>query len=655
MLLPDLLAGSSYKAPFAPTSARLGLVYSILVDTTILRLRDSERARQEPRPSHRDVQWYQIRRKLCLEEQGLRLKRQAFAVLNVTEYVDRASRSKRLNLNAKCAYCRMKLQATRTAFEDEHGKLLDLVERPQLSTSERKAYYPKKGQDIELFCESLAYKGNGVCKVVDTGFVVLCERALPGERLLARVLKKKRGFAEAYKLKTLSVHNNAVAAPCQHFGDCGGCKTQNLAYHAQLHEKEQQVHDLIARIGRFGFSQPDGPTGSYLKPIVPCSMEYHYRNKMEFSFGTQKWVPAESYNAPSGDKGNEESEQMLAAMPQANGDDFALGLHAPKRFDRILPINECLLQHNVANQVLEKVKLFCQANSSKMTAYNVHTHKGFLRHLMIRTGSDSNTGSLQVMVNLVTSSFQPDLIQPLVTSLVDEFPQIVSFVNNVATGVGNTSQSDEEHVLHGHRTITETLRGIHFEISANSFFQTNTSQAEVLYRLVEEQCNLREDGTEVILDLFCGTGTIGLSLAKKAKHVYGYELVPEAVADARRNAERNAIMNTTFIQGDLNKLTDDFNEEFLNPDIVITDPNRPGMHPKLIKYLLKLKARRIVYVSCNPSTCARDLDLLCHGGEGGLEPQTVITTQLARMRSSVNIGAGPKLPIRRPLKVVFFS
>ncbi|BBN09023.1 23S rRNA (uracil1939-C5)-methyltransferase [Marchantia polymorpha subsp. ruderalis] len=506
-------------------------------------------------------------------------------------------------------------------FEDVKENLQEPTRRSQSSPKEKgpSSYFPKKGQDIELVCESLAYKGNGVCKVVETGFVVLCERALPGERLLARIVKKKRGFAEAYKLKTLSVHHNAVAAPCQHFGDCGGCKTQNLAYHAQLHEKEQQVHDLIARTGRFGISQPDGPTGSYLKPIVPCPMEFHYRNKMEFSFGTQQWVPAESYSSV-GQANDEEYPEVTKS--ESYSEDFALGLHAPKRFDRILPINECLLQHDVANQIFKQVKAYCYANSKKLPAYDVHTHKGFLRHLMIRTGSDLKTGGPQIMVNLVTSTFQPDLIQPLVTSLVDEFPQMVSFVNNVATSVGNTSQSDEEHVLFGGRVITETLRGLQFEISANSFFQTNTSQAEVLYRMVEEQSSLKGDASEIILDLFCGTGTIGLSMAKKAKHVYGYEIVPEAVVDARRNAERNGIRNATFIQSDLNKLINDFHQDFPQPDIVITDPNRPGMHLKLIKFLLNLRARRIVYVSCNPSTCARDLDLLCHGGEGGLEPQT---------------------------------
>jgi len=189
----------------------------------------------------------------------------------------------------------------------------------------------------------------------------------------------------------------------------------------------------------------------------------------------------------------------------------------------------------------------------------------------------------------------------------------VSIVNNINTSVGNTSIGEEEYILHGNSTITECLRGLVFEISANSFFQTNTYQAEKLYQLIEEAANLRGDGSEIVLDLFCGTGTIGLTLAKKVKNVYGYEVVPQAVADARRNAERNDIQNAKFIEGDLNKIGDDFGNEFPCPDIVITDPNRPGMHTKLIRFLLKLRASRIIYVSCNPATCARDLDYLCHG------------------------------------------
>ncbi|CAM6046439.1 unnamed protein product [Sphagnum compactum] len=495
-------------------------------------------------------------------------------------------------------------------FDSEIGASNNAVQPPRPPPQSR-SFFPKKGQDLELECESLAYKGLGVCKVVETGFVVFCERALPGERLVARIVKKRKGFAEAYKLKTLSVHNNAVTAPCKYFGECGGCKAQNLAYEAQLQAKEQQVHDLVARVGKFGRSAPVDHPDSYMMPIVPCLSQYHYRNKMEFSYGTKKWRPVGEY--------------MTASKEAENGDpkvmEFALGLHAPGRFDKVLPIDHCLLQHDISNQVLAMIQEFGEKNMHQLPPYDVRTYEGFLKHLTIRSGRDCNTGELQLMVNFVTKDDKPELLQPLVDHISASFPQVVSIVNNVNTSIGPSSVGEKEHVLHGVGFITEHLRGLVFEISANSFFQTNTDQAEVLYQCVEEQCRLKGDSSEIVLDLFCGTGSIGLSIASRVKHVYGYELVPEAVADARRNADRNGILNATFIQGDLNKLTGDFGKDFPKPDIVITDPNRPGMHLKLISYLLKLKARRIVYVSCNPATCARDLDLLCHsqGGELGME------------------------------------
>lgn len=224
------------------------------------------------------------------------------------------------------------------------------------------------------------------------------------------------------------------------------------------------------------------------------------------------------------------------------------------------------------------------------------------------------TGSLELMVNFVTSSYKPELLKPLVDR-ISSIPQVVSIMNNVNSSVGNTSVGEKEYTLYGKDTITEVLRGLTFQISANSFFQTNTHQAEVLYKLIEESAGLKGDGSEVVLDLFCGTGTIGLTLARRAKHVYGYEVVPQAITDAHKNAQINGIENATFIQGDLNKIGEDFGNNFPKPDIVISDPNRPGMHMKLIKFLLKLKSPRIIYVSCNPATCARDLDYLCHGVE----------------------------------------
>ncbi|KAJ3693831.1 hypothetical protein LUZ60_009311 [Juncus effusus] len=446
-------------------------------------------------------------------------------------------------------------------------------------------FFPKKGQTIELVCESLGFKGKGVCKVEETGFVLMCDRALPGERFLGRVSRKKSSYAEVTKLKTITPHHDKVEPPCEYSSHCGGCKSQNLLYESQIKYKEQQVRDLILKIGRFSEE-------SLVKNIVPCEEQFHYRNKMEFSFGTDRWVP------------NVEEKK----------EGFALGLHAPGFFDKILHVDKCLLQSEPANKVLAIVQESWMDPDLGLEPYNVHTHKGFLKHFMLRSGRNSESGLAEIMVNFVTSSYKPDLLEPLVNKIIS-VPQVVSVMNNVNSSVGPTSVGEKEYILYGKSNISEILRGLTFQISANSFFQTNPKQAEVLYGIIEECVGLKGDKSEIILDLFCGTGTIGLTLAKRAKHVYGYEVVAQAVADAKRNAEINGIVNSTFIQGDLNKITDSFGKEFPRPDVIISDPNRPGMHLKLIKYLLQIKAPRIVYVSCNPATCARDLDYLCHGLE----------------------------------------
>ncbi|KAJ8755977.1 hypothetical protein K2173_024522 [Erythroxylum novogranatense] len=455
------------------------------------------------------------------------------------------------------------------------------------------SFFPKRGQNLELVCESLAFKGKGVCKVEDSGFILMCDRALPGERFIGRVTRRKGSYAEVTKLKTISPHWDIVDAPCEYASYCGGCKTQNLSYEAQLRAKEQQVRELIVHVGRFSDKTPEFL--NTMKAIVPCDEQFHYRNKMEFSFGSQKWLP-----------------KNLLEDKQEDGQTYALGLHAPGFFDKVLNVNKCLLQSKPANMVLEAIQECWRHPNFGLTPYDTRCHTGFLKHLMLRTGRNPDTGLLELMVNFVTSSYEPDLLKPLVEK-VSVIPEVVSIMNNVNTSVGNTSVGEEEYTLYGKSSITEMLRGLIFKISANSFFQTNTGQADVLYKLVEDCAGLRGDGSEIVLDLFCGTGTIGLTLAKRVKHVYGYEVVPQAISDAQQNAKLNGISNATFIQGDLNKISDTFGSDFPKPDIVISDPNRPGMHLKLIKYLLKLKAPRIVYVSCNPATCARDLDYLCHG------------------------------------------
>uniref|UniRef100_A0A0D9UXU7 TRAM domain-containing protein n=1 Tax=Leersia perrieri TaxID=77586 RepID=A0A0D9UXU7_9ORYZ len=465
-----------------------------------------------------------------------------------------------------------------------------------------------RNEVLELTCEGLAFKGKGVCKPEGSTFVLLCDGALPGERLLARVRRIRRGaFAEAAKLRTLEPHHDAVEAPCPLAADCGGCKTQSLSYAAQVRHKYLQVRELLVNFGRFDprkLESSDSDDG-ILKPIVPCDEIFRYRNKMEFSFGTKRWMQREW---------KEEKDDELVKEEKTEGDGYSLGLHAPGFFDKVLHVETCLLQSEPADKVLAIVQETWMDPALGLTPYDVHKHIGFLKHLMIRTGRNVDTGAPEVMVNFVTSCYKPELLGPLVNKIT-KIPEVVSIMNNVNTSVGNTSVGEEEYTLYGKPTITEMLRGLTFQISANSFFQTNTKQADVLYKLIGESAGLKGDGSEIILDLFCGTGTIGLTLARRAKHVYGYEVVPEAIADAKKNAKLNGISNATFVQGDLNKINETFGKEFPKPDIIISDPNRPGMHMKLIKWLLEVKAPRIVYVSCNPATCARDLDYLCHGVE----------------------------------------
>ncbi|KAG4384850.1 hypothetical protein GLYMA_13G352500v4 [Glycine max] len=415
------------------------------------------------------------------------------------------------------------------------------------------SYFPKRGQTLELVCESLAFKGKGLCKVTQTGFVVLCDRALPGEHFIGRVTRKKGNYAEVTKVKTITPPRDIVDAPCVYAPYCGGCKTQNLSYEAQLRAKEEQVRDLLIHVGKFSLQHLQ--LHAVLKPIVPCRIQFHYRNKMEFSFGPQRWLPKESLQDRIVDDDTNEN--------------YALGLHAPGFFDKILNVDNCLLQSHPANKVLAAVQECWRDPQLGFSPYNVHSHKGFLKHLMLRTGRDVTTDQPEVMVNFVTSSYKPELLKFLVDK-VSVFPEVVSVINNVNTSVGNTSVGEEEYTLYGKSSITETLRGLTFQISANSFFQTNTYQAEVLYKLIEDCAGVKGDDSEIVLDLFCGTGTIGLTLARSVRHVYGYEVVPQAITDARLNAKINGIQNATFVQGDLNKIDENFGKNFPKPDIVIS-------------------------------------------------------------------------------------
>lgn len=446
------------------------------------------------------------------------------------------------------------------------------------------ARLPKKGELLDLTIDSLAYGGKGVAR--RDGFVVFVQRAVPGQKVRARIIKRRRGFAEARVEELLRPSPDTVESRCAHFGICGGCTTQNYPYEKQLEQKQAQVRDLFARLG--GFADVE------VQPIIGCRESYHYRNKMEFTFSPHPWIIDlnQTDSAPS----------------------RALGLHVPGRFDKVLDIHECWLQHPVANGILQLVK--GKVEDLDLEPYDIKTHTGFLRNLVIRTTGIAS-GSLEVMVNLVTSREEPQRLKPLVDELVAAFPRVVSVVNNINTRKAAVSYGEWEVLLHGKPTITEHLRGLAFDISANSFFQTNTRQAEVLYKLVERACALTS--REVVYDLYSGAGTIALTLARQAKEVAGFEVVSPAVEDAARNAIINEIYNARFFHADLSTryFTTQgrrLQRQIPPPDVVVSDPPRAGMHPKLVEEIIAMGPRKVVYVSCNPATQVRDVRLLYGGG-----------------------------------------
>jgi len=336
------------------------------------------------------------------------------------------------------------------------------------------------------------------------------------------------------------------------------------------------VQDVFRRIGGFKDVACDS--------IVKCDDIFYYRNKMEFTFSNQEYVP-------ESDKEREPSE-------------FALGLHAPGRWDKILNINECHIQTEIANEILTSIKEL----TKDLEPYNIREHTGFLRHVMIRVATNTN----EIMVNIVTSRDDPELLSPISNTLITKFPRITSIVNNITTRKAGVSTGEHQIILHGNENIVEKLGEYEFMISADSFFQTNTKQAEKLYNIILEESALT--GTEIVYDLFCGTGSISLYLSKQAKMVYGFELVPSAVQDAIQNAIHNKVKNAWFFGGNLENLFRENTEakDLESPDVIVVDPPRAGLHAKTVEDLLEKSPKRIVYVSCNPASQARDVALLCN-------------------------------------------
>jgi 23S rRNA (uracil1939-C5)-methyltransferase len=417
----------------------------------------------------------------------------------------------------------------------------------------------KRGDELELDVGSLAYGGNGVAR--HDGFVVFVRRGLPGDRVRARVTKVKRGFAEAVAEDVLRPGPDRVAAPCLHFGACGGCRFQDLAYGAQLAAKETQVRDALVRLG--GFADPP------LEPIEPAVEQYRYRNKLEYSF-------------------------------TATPDGPALGFHRAGRWDEVLPVDECLLTTELGNELRAAVRDW--AREERLEAYDQAAGTGYLRHLVVREGR--NTG--QVLVLLVTAPGRRFETEYLV-EVLRRFPAVRSVhwaVNDTPAEVTNLPTT----LLWGDDAIEEEILGLRFRVRPNAFLQTNTAMAERLYALARELAALT--GRETVYDLYCGTGTIGLALASGALTVWGVEISEESVACAIENAELNAVGNVAFFAGNVGQSLEELRARAGPPDVVVVDPPRAGLAGKALARTGALRAPRLVYVSCNPTTLASDLKVL---------------------------------------------
>lgn len=420
-------------------------------------------------------------------------------------------------------------------------------------------------------------EGKAVAKV--NGLVVFIPFVVPGDVVDILVYKKKKSYAEGRAVKFHRYSDLRVESRCPHFGICGGCKWQTMNYEAQLEAKQRQVRDNLERLGNVDCSG--------MRPICGSENIYYYRNKLEFTFSTKAWKV-------------ESGEQKE--------DCGALGFHVPQVFDKVLPIEHCALQADPSNEIRLSVRDYAEIHG--LDYYDIRNHTGFLRNLVIR-----NTSTGDWMVIVIVASDDRERLFPLLDMLHDRFPQITSLQYIVNTKL-NDSYSDQQVVTYyGSDHIEERMEGyrggkaLHFIINPKSFYQTNSAQAQRLYSFVAELADLHPD--DILYDLYTGTGTIALFLADKCRRVVGIEYVEEAIADARMNARANGYENTRFYAGDMAQvLTEEFILANGRPDVVVTDPPRAGMHEKVVNQLLAAAPRKIVYVSCNPATQARDLQLL---------------------------------------------
>ncbi|MDJ0644985.1 MAG: 23S rRNA (uracil(1939)-C(5))-methyltransferase RlmD [Flavobacteriaceae bacterium] len=419
-------------------------------------------------------------------------------------------------------------------------------------------------------------KGKAIAKAPD-GKVIFLSNAVPGDIVDVQTFKKRKAYYEGKAVTFHTLSNKRTEPQCEHFGVCGGCKWQHMGYEHQLYYKQKEVTNNLTRIGHIDLPE--------VAPILGSEKQYYYRNKMEYSFSDNRWLTQEE-----------------VASGQDVGDRNALGFHIPGMWDKILDIKKCYLQAEPSNTIRLAIKAFAIKN--EMEFFNTRNQTGFLRTLMIRTSSN---GELMVLIQF----FREDVFKrtSLLEFLKTEFPEITSLQYVINSKANDTIYDQEVICYHGRDHIFEEMEGLAFKINAKSFYQTNSEQAYELYKITRDFASLT--GQETVYDLYTGTGTIAQFIAKKAKKVVGVEAVPDAIEAAKENAKQNQIINTEFYVGDMAKV---FDEAFIakhgKPDVVITDPPRDGMHKKVVGQLLDLEAPKIVYVSCNSATQARDLAIL---------------------------------------------
>ncbi len=445
-----------------------------------------------------------------------------------------------------------------------------------MTGKETQSARPSKGTELQVTIEKFADRGKSIARL--DGLVLFVRGAVPGDEVVVRVGHVKKRYVEGHVVELVRPSPLRTSPRCRYFGDCGGCKWQHVDYQAQLDAKRQSVREAFEHTG--GFEQ------ATVEPVIGSRGVYMYRNKMEFSFSAQRWLTAGEISSGKTFEKN-----------------FALGLHAPGQFAKVIDLEECHLQSPASVSIVNAIRDL--AVRKNWTAWHTRTHQGLLRHLVIREGKRTS----ERMVNLVMSRSDAEVVKSTAELLRQEDFGVTTFVTTINDTPAQTAIGEAIEVVFGSGRIRERLGRLTFHIGPQSFFQTNTEQAERLFETVRSMAEPHPG--DLVYDLYCGAGTIGMYLSQDVARVVGIEVVEQAVTDARHNASENGVTNCEFVLGDIGKtLHSEFVAAHGPPDLLIVDPPRAGLHPRVVKRIGQMRVPRFVYVSCNPQTQARDLRMI---------------------------------------------